>query len=375
MNEVRALVQAFDLATATGESCALATLVHVEGSSYRAPGARMLICGSGSTTGTISAGCLEADVVEHALAVLEAGKPKLVTYDTGSTSEDQAWGLGLGCNGVVHVLIEPLAPGSLYLQALRRSCESNAASVAVATVYATGDEPALQPGARLLFEAGGDIQREGFGGDAASRVEAELRATLLQSNMSLHVAGLSIFVERLLPPVPLVIFGAGNDVLPVVQLASALGWHTEVVDPQARRSSLQRFAAADQVTLARPEEVPDKVHLTQRTMVLLMGHNYSQDLASLHFALASPAQYIGMVGARQRAQRMLGEVIQRGTLPLDAASLARVHAPVGLDIGANGPFEIALSIVAEMRAVLQGRRGGMLRQEYSLRVVPVSAAG
>src|SRR5215213_8998296 len=124
MNEVRALIEAFDGASAAGERCALATLVSVEGSSYRRPGARMLVREGGASTGTISAGCLESDVIEHAKRVIRDGAAKLVEYDTASTGEEMAWGLGLGCNGVVRVLVEPLDARSVYLAALRRSCES-----------------------------------------------------------------------------------------------------------------------------------------------------------------------------------------------------------------------------------------------------------
>ncbi len=309
MNEVRALVEAFDAANIRGERCALATVVSVEGSSYRRPGARMLVCESGIHTGTISAGCLESDVIEHAKRVLQTGAAKLVEYNTATTSDEEAWGLGLGCNGIVRVLIEPLASGSPCIEALRRSCEArpDAAPVSVATVY--------------------DVD-----GVAAK-----------------------VFIETLLPPVPLIIFGAGHDALPVVELARELGWYTEVVDPQARPASRSRFAIADRVTLARPEDVGAHVRITPRTMTLLMSHNYAQDLALLRFLLASPARYIGVMGPRKRTERMLRELAAAG-------GMARLHSPAGLDIGASGPAEIALSVVAEMRAVLNGRRGGMLRE-------------
>ena len=307
MNEVQALLEAFDAANLRGERCALATVVSVEGSSYRRPGARMLVCEAGTSTGTISAGCLESDVVEHAKRVIRTGEAKLVEYDNTSTSDEMAWGLGLGCNGIVRVLVEPLAPGSLYVDALRRS---QAAAVTVERVYR-----APSPGGTTCRK---------------------------------------VFVETLLPPVPLVVFGAGHDALPVVELARGLGWRTEVVDPQARPASLSRFAIADKVTLARPEDAGAQVRITPRTLTLLMSHNYSQDLALLGFLLASPARYIGVMGPRKRTERMLGQLAADGE--------ARLHFPVGLDIGANAPAEIALSIVAEMRAVLDGRRGGMLRE-------------
>src|SRR5215213_1966833 len=161
MNEVQALVQAFDEANIRGERCALATVVSVEGSSYRRPGARMLVREDGTSTGTISAGCLEADVIEHAKRVIKAGAAKLVKYDTASTSDEMAWGLGLGCNGIVRVLVEPLAPVSSYVETLRRSCDANTSSspLVVVTVYehiASG--PAcVATGARLLIDEDGEV--------------------------------------------------------------------------------------------------------------------------------------------------------------------------------------------------------------------------
>src|ERR687894_683726 len=167
MNEVRALVEAFDAANVRGERCALATVVSVEGSSYRRPGARMLVCEGGTSTGMISAGCLEADVIEHAKRVIKTGTAKLVEYNTASTSDEMAWGLGLGCNGIVRVLIEPLAFDSLYMEALRRSCtgRTGAAPVSVATVHQhTLSEPApaadlIETGARLLINEDGEVSR------------------------------------------------------------------------------------------------------------------------------------------------------------------------------------------------------------------------
>jgi xanthine/CO dehydrogenase XdhC/CoxF family maturation factor len=279
--------------------------------------------------------------------------------------------LGLGCNGVVRVLVEPLAHGSLYAEALRRSCEAHAAPALVATVYEhTAPEACaarIEVGARLFVDESGGAGREKLGDEEAEAVGAEVRALLQGGAASgahiFEVGGaiVKVFVETLLPPVPLVVFGAGHDALPVVELARGLGWHTEVVDPQARPASRSRFAAADRVTLARPEDVAARVRLTPRTMTLLMSHNYSHDVELLRFLLASPARYIGVMGPRKRTERMLSELASgENALRLEEAGAARLYSPAGLDIGANAPAEIALSIVAEMRAVLEGRRGGML---------------
>ena len=372
MNEVRALVEAFDAAKRRGERCALATLVSVEGSSYRRPGARMLVCEGGGSTGTISAGCLEGDVIEHARRVIAKGEARLVEYDTASTSDETAWGLGLGCNGVVRVLVEPLGPAPLYVEALRRSCDgrAGAAPLTVATVYqhATPDPahaaPPAPAGARLFVDEGGEAAREGLSDEVASVIEGDVRKGAVGVRVY-EVAGgsLKVFVEALVPPVPLVVFGAGQDTLPVVELARSLGWQTEVVDPQARPASLARFAAADRVTLARPEEVGARVSITPRTLALLMSHNYSHDLELLKFLLASPARYVGVMGPRKRTERMLRELAAADeAFRLGEEERERLYSPAGLDIGANAPAEIALSIVAEMRAVLDGRRGGRLRE-------------
>ncbi|HEX8688158.1 MAG TPA: XdhC family protein, partial [Pyrinomonadaceae bacterium] len=391
MNEVRALVEAFDASNASGERCALATVVSVEGSSYRRPGARMLVREGGQSTGTISAGCLEADVIEHAKRVISKGKAVLVEYDTASTGEEMAWGLGLGCNGVVRVLVEPLARGSLYVEALRRSCEvpADGEPVTVATVYqhtpSDSAPPAagIETGARLLIHEGREVGREKLSDEAAAGIEGEVRALLLGGDASAaHVfdwegGAVKVFVETLLPPVPLVVFGAGHDALPVIELARALGWQTEVVDPQARPASLSRFAAADRVTLARPEDVAAEVMVTSRTLALLMSHNYSHDLALLRFLLASPARYVGVMGPRKRTERMLGELAAGDeAFRLGEEDRGRLYSPAGLDIGANSPAEIALSILAEMRAVLDGRRGGILRERRgSIHGSPIDGEG
>jgi xanthine dehydrogenase accessory factor len=357
MNEALALVEAFDAANVRGERCALATVVSVEGSSYRRPGARMLVREGGTSTGTISAGCLESDVIEHAKRVIRSGEAKLIEYDTASASDEMVWGLGLGCSGIVRVLVEPLAAGSLYVEALRRSCEalSDDASISIATVY-RATPPELAPvGARLVIDEEGIVSHERLSAGMAALLESEARAASRGARGG--ITSVKVFLETLRPPVPLVVFGAGHDALPVVELARGLGWRTEVFDPQARPASLSRFAMADRVTLSRPGDVGAQVRITPRTLTLLMSHNYSQDRALLRFLLASPARYIGVMGPRKRTEQMLRELAAN-----EEANLARLHSPAGLDIGANTPAEIALSIIAEMRAVLEGRRGGMLRE-------------
>jgi xanthine/CO dehydrogenase XdhC/CoxF family maturation factor len=284
------------------------------------------------------------------------------------------WGLGLGCNGIVHVLVEPLSTDSFYIQALRRSCESNAAPVMVATVCRhtpsrfVQAENQIKTGARIMIDEDGNVRSDALSGPWAAVLETEMRTlSSVEVNSgarTLNVAGgtVTVFIETLIAPVPLVIFGAGPDALPIVELARSVGWQTEVVDPQARHSTLTRFAIADHVTLSRDEDVPARVTITPRTLTLLMTHNYPHDLALLKFLLDSPACYIGVMGPRNRTERMLSELAAKEMLRSDEADLSRLYSPVGLDIGANTPAEVALSIVAEMRAVLEGCGGGLLRE-------------
>jgi xanthine/CO dehydrogenase XdhC/CoxF family maturation factor len=376
MNENRVLVDAFDEAIDSGERCAIATLVSVEGSSYRRPGAKMLIREDGGSAGTISAGCLESDLIEHAKRVITDGRAKLVEYNTTSTSDEIAWGLGLGCNGIVRVLVEPLSPDSLYIESLRNSCDlpGERPSTTVVTVYEIVDavpgrtDVPVGTGARVVVGGDGGSKYEGLEEEAADSFERSLadqwKVGIVPGANAVSVNGslVRVFVETLSPPVPLMIFGAGQDALPIVELANGLGWRTEVVDPQRRPASLSRFAIADKTTLSRPDEVAANVTVTPHTFAVLMTHNYAHDLELLGLLLDSPAAYIGVMGPKKRTKRMLDELRARRGTPPSEEDLARLYSPVGLDIGANSPFEIALSIVGEMKAVKEGRGGGLLRE-------------
>ena len=376
MNELRAIIEAFDEANARGERCALATVVSVEGSSYRLPGAKMLVCEGGMSSGTISAGCLESDVIEHAKRVLKTNLTKLVEYDTTSTSDEIVWGLGLGCNGIVRVLVEPLAPHSSYVAALRRSfaLQADVAPIVVATVFYHSSSNSIptaaeiEIGSRFILDEDGEIVRDKSSSEPGVPIASDMHASVSEDASGVRVyerdgVTTKVFIETLTPPVQLVVFGAGHDALPIIELARGLGWQTEVVDPQARPASRARFAQADRVTLARPETVSEQVRITPRTLALLMSHNYAHDQALLKFLLASPARYIGVMGPGKRTERMLNEMEEGdSSFRFKETDGSRLYAPAGLDIGANTPAEIALSIAAEMRTVLADRRGGMLRE-------------
>lgn len=363
MNETQAIIKAFDEARQSGERCALATVVNVEGSAYRRPGARMLVAETKLATGTLSGGCLERDVVERALAAIKNGSPVLVRYDTAS-DVDIVWGLGMGCNGVVEILIEPLDFAETQnAMSFLAECLNGRRTGVIATVFRVEGEAKAKIGSRSMLRADGSII-----GDAAIAPELSddaLRA--LRGDKSevktydADAGSIAVFLEVVRPPAPLVVFGAGADTAPIVRLAKTLGWHVTVVDTQEREATRKRFSEADAIILCRPESVAASVTIDERAAAVVMTHNYLHDCECLRFLLASTVFYVGALGPKKRTERIIAELeTESGAFAPDR--IARLHAPVGLDIGAETPEEIALSIIAEIRAAFAGRAGGNLRE-------------
>jgi xanthine/CO dehydrogenase XdhC/CoxF family maturation factor len=363
MNETRAIVERLEALAANRERAVLATVVGVVGSAYRRPGARMLVDERGATIGSISAGCLERDVVERAGAVLDAGQPRLVEYDTRG-DEEIVWGLGLGCNGIVRVLLEPVDEGSPAARALaflgdRYRARASGAHV---TVAGPAGEPRL--GERIAFDAdGARVWGDDALGEQLSAKVRDLVASRKRANLRLEYEGrqIDLFAEFVAAPREIIVFGAEQDALPVVETAAALGWLVTLVDTRARRGSRDRFGAKAAVVLARASEVAETLARARATAVVVMTHAYDDDLELLRFALASPARYIGMLGPKKRTEKLLDALEAEGR-EITAGDRARIHAPVGLDLGAETAEEIAIAIVGEIAAVANGRRGGLLKE-------------
>lgn len=367
MTETHAVIEAYRQARSQHVRVAMATVVSVEGSAYRRPGARMVVTETGLVTGVISGGCLESDVTERASMVLRTGHPILVSYDT-TAGRDPVWGLGTGCNGVVQVLIEPESHHLDRLALFIERCSIGHRRAACATVIRT-DNDEFPLGARVLLDGDGAAVTEGSA--QAARVSPCLLADLEQAVQS-GVPALTqydadarvqIFVEVIDPRIPLVIFGAGADVSPLVTLATHLGWHVTVVDTHARLRSADRFSHADNVILCRPEDVAARVTLSDSSAVVLMTHNYQHDLEVLRAVRNQPVRYLGCLGPRHRTDRLMHELADH-TAAAQPASRALVRGPVGLDIGAETSSEIALAIAAEILAVIRGRWGGPLCQRH-----------
>ena len=324
MKELTEIVAAWDAVRAEGREALLATVVGVSGSTYRRPGARMLLSREGRLAGSVSGGCLEGDILQKAWWRTENGAA-MVTYDSIDADEDVVWGFGLGCNGVVQVLLERVSaerPGPL---AALTTVVRERRPQQIVTVMAS-DDPAVPLG---TWQGDTDVANN-------ERV--------------------TVFQEKVLPPAPLIIFGAGQDAVPLVRLAKELGWHITVVDTRGTRARPERFPLADLVQVG----FSDTAALDSRTAVVVMTHNYADDRRVLSALLTSAAGYIGQLGPRVRTERLLAEISDDG-LAITEEMRRRLHAPIGLDVGADNPEEIALSIVAEIQAARAGRAAGFLR--------------
>ncbi|WP_161887898.1 XdhC family protein [Pontibacter russatus] len=367
MKEVQDIVAAYDEAQREGRQTALATVVHVLGSSYRRPGARMLVTDDGKLTGAISGGCLEGDALRKARLVMARQQALLATYDT--TDEDDAkLGVGLGCNGIIQILIEPIDPANPLnpIQLLKTFLRHRQTAVLV-TLFSLAHRKAEQPGTCFLMEQNGYIKGHAL---ADKTLQAALEAQAkeaLQTGASSFVAyddgqQLTSFVEVLKPPVALVVVGAGNDAIPLVQLADVLGWEITVVDGRANYATAARFPLAKRVLVAKPELLLAHISPDNLTAFVLMTHNYNYDSAVLRQILPLQPPYIGSLGPKKKLGRMLEELEGEG-VPVTEAQRQVLYGPTGLDIGSETSEEIALSIIAEIKAVFSRRSGAPLRDK------------
>ncbi|GAA4380913.1 XdhC/CoxI family protein [Hymenobacter koreensis] len=366
MTELQRLLTAYDQYRAAGRACALATVVEVQGSAYRRPGARMLVTDDGQLTGAISGGCLEGDARQRARQALQRRQPALVTYDT-SDEDDPRHGLGPGCQGVVHILLEPLdfQDANNPLELLRDFAQHPEPAVLATVFRCAAGQAVADLGQRLLLMPDGQVRGSALDNpDLTAHLRRDATQALTQDQSLLReypsASGgtVRVFLEVLRPPLRLTVYGAGNDAQPLVRLAASLGWHVTVVDGRPRQAAPERFPEAAGVRVVPLAEVP-ALPLTA-DYALLLSHNFAYDLAVLQRLLEAPTPYIGLLGPRTKAARLLEELSQ--DMP-DAESQLndRLYSPVGLNLGAETPEEIALSIVAEIQAVRQGRAGGMLR--------------
>lgn len=356
MHEIISIIKAYQQAVGAGKKTALATVVHVEGSSYRRPGARMLISEDAEITGSISGGCLEGDAFRKALHVILSDKAMLVTYDTAD-EDDAKFGMGLGCQGVIQVLIEPLQGerGAAIIELLQKATASRQYASLV-TFFSMSDKKAPQYGSAYLLSE----KSESFGVlplVSKDMVDAEARIVIEQRRSSfkkyvIDQQEIIVFTELIQPPVSLVVVGAGNDVIPVVKMAEMLGWQSTVLDGRPMYASRERFPMPTcQVFHSKAEQILDRVQIDHRTVFVLMSHNYNYDLAVLKVLLQHPLIYVGILGPHKKMKMMMDDLAANGIHLTDAQKQV-IHGPVGLHIGAETAEEIAVSIIAEIQAKL-----------------------
>jgi xanthine/CO dehydrogenase XdhC/CoxF family maturation factor len=341
----------FDHYRSRGEPLVLATIVDTQGSTYRKAGAQMLIAADGSVAGLLSGGCLEADLAAHAQQVIEHGQAKLVRYDT-RTSDDLMWGIGLGCEGAMQILLTRLSADNHYqpfafAQALRETQRTGSYVMVIES-----SNPRFPTGAAFIdtvelpTEVTQALTRHSVtAGDSRVRRTAHLAS-------SLHADNAKFLVVAVDSPLQLLILGAGPDAMPLSEIAGLMGWHLTVLDHRATYAVAARFPRARVVHCQPAANLP--ALLTQRRFdaAVVMSHHLLSDASYLAALADADVPYVGLLGPAPRRERLLQDIGERAT-----RLRPRLYGPIGLDIGANTPETIALAIVSEIQAVLNGRSG------------------
>lgn len=347
------------------KALALATLVGATGSTYRRPGARLLLLDDGARIGSVSAGCLEHDVIGKAKEAAHSGQSVLLTYDT-SADADIVFGTGLGCKGAVYILVEPLQPGSpaaRFLDVLAKLFARGESTAAATVLKSSGNSPAV--GQRFMLAAHGHPALSLGAPQMDALFEPMLKDTLASNRsttINVDAAGvrLEVWVESLPAPSPLFIVGAGADAHSVRRIAREIGFRVTLTDPR-RHSDTSKSPDSRS---PRSVLADDSFHWapTPRTAAIIMSHNYHTDYAFLKKLLPINLRYLGLMGPRARAEKMLEDLRCEG-FALRPEWLRTFYNPIGLDIGAESPEQIALAIVAEIQAALAGRPGRSLREK------------
>lgn len=328
------------------QQIALATVIQTWGSSPRRAGAKMALTSDGKISGSVSGGCVEGAVFETGVEVLRSGRPRLLHF---GVADETAWEVGLACGGSIDIFVEPLDKD--FFTALRSVLEEECPAAALTVVR--GPDEILGRG--MLVRDDGQVigsltaELDGQARDVARAVlsRGESQRVMLENDVE-------VFVEAILPPPVLVAVGGVHITIALVSLAKTLGYRTVVVDPRTAFGNEARFPNVDRLISLWPDEAFRQIRITRSTAIAMLTHDPKLDDPALKIALSSPAFYVGALGSRttqaKRRQRLLAD-------GLTAEQLDRLHGPIGLEIGAGTPEEIALSIMAE---IVAARNGGNL---------------
>ncbi|HKW41094.1 MAG TPA: XdhC family protein [Gemmatimonadales bacterium] len=351
-HETREVLDLLARVRGAGKRAALATVVQVRGSAYRHEGAKLVVAEDGGSAGNVSGGCLEQDVREVALQVIRTGEPQLRSY-CSSADEIAAWDLGVGCEGQVDVYVEPAEA-----RPRQRALLDGRAPFVVCTVLPGSGEPGA--GSRLTVTGDGV---EGDLGLAAmnARVAGKARELVMTGESGIHeIAGRSVFFDVLQPPPQLVVLGAGDDARPLARFAADVGFRVVVVDRRSGYLTRDRFPGAAALVQSGGDELGGALPLDADCYAVVMNHNFADDLAYVRALLQTPVAYIGMLGPRQRTERILRNLAAETVI-----HESRVYGPVGLDIGTDGAEQVALAVIAEILALRSGRRARSLRERQA----------
>ena len=365
MKEIREIINAYNKAKKNEKRLALATLVHLNGSSYRRPGARMIVDEEGQLTGAISGGCLEGDALRKAVFCIHTQIPKLVVYDT-SDEEDATIGIQLGCSGIIQVLFEPIDETDPLnpIELLKKAIHKRQNTVLV-TLYAPKIKKGDIVGTSMLLEESGEFHNNSSFPFVPKTLMQDIKDTLTIKKSSFksyqqNDHTFNAFLSFISPPISLVIVGAGNDAIPLQSIAETLGWEVTIVDGRHTYAKVERFSSACQIIVSKPEKVLQQIPIDEKTVFVLMTHNYNYDYAILKALLGKNIHYIGALGPKKKLDNMITD-LKAENIFLDERQKNILYGPVGLEIGAETPAEIALSITAEIMSVMNNKKGGSLR--------------
>lgn len=363
MKEFQAIIQAYEQYKTAEKKTALATVVQVDGSAYRRPGARMLVSEDGELTGAISGGCLEGDALRKAQTVIFQQKSMLVTYDT-TDEDDQKFGVGLGCNGIIHVLIEPIDyQDTINPIELLKIALSDRVFCRLITVFSVKYSKQEQVGTKVLLK---ENQMFGDKDGLEDTLWTQIQEEIATDDSNHHIIrkyeafdAIQVFIESIKPVIRLFLFGAGNDTVPLVKMADILGWEVVVIDGRKNLATVQRFPSALKIVTGPSDEVVQQLETDSNSAALLMTHNFDYEALVLVDLLPLRLPYVGILGPKKKSEKLIDRLGKNGV----AVNQATIYSPMGLDIGAEGSEEIALSILAEVKAVLAKKQGTFLRNK------------
>lgn len=361
MKEIRTILENLEIASKKGIKTALATVVNVHGSSYRRTGARMLIREDGYWFGSVSGGCLEGDVIEKAQTVIKNNQTELFKYDTRQNAKN-SFGMGYGCNGLLEILIEPIANNEANAAySLLQEISAYPNLQGLSTVFHSEDESLAPIGIRHHSNGRSYIMSEEL--DNLIRKDLQEAVKTREAKSKTYKIGeskIKVLHEVFEPNINILIYGAVFHVVPFLRITRELGYNVSVTDSFEPIQPIWNFPNADEIDLIDQAATDHLIKTTPNLAVVFLTHNFFYIKEELPKVLKSDAPYVGILGSRKKTQKILREAEVNGD-NYTHEELAKIHYPIGLDIGANTPEEIALSIIAEVKAFFGQSTGKPLK--------------